>query len=105
MIEVCLFTALFGLAMHALGGLVSDNGDVDAPGQPGVRDYMLRYMAEVFVGGSLGATVGHICGGRGELGVRVFAALGGEHGDHGFDRDFVFNVARPRAAVAFSKAE
>lgn len=60
MIEVCLFTALFGLAMHALGGLAIDNGDVDAPGQPGVRDYMLRYMAEVFVGGSLGATLGHV---------------------------------------------
>lgn len=60
MVEVCLFTALLGLAMHALPGLKVDAGDVDAPGHPGVRDYMLRYMAEVFVGGSLGATVGHI---------------------------------------------
>src|SRR6266699_1012140 len=59
MIEVCLFTALLGLAMHALGGLQIVKGDVDAPGKPGVRDYMLRYMAEVFVGNSLGATVGH----------------------------------------------
>ena len=48
--------------MHALGGLVMNNGDVDAPGHPGVRDYMLRYMAEVFVGGSLGATAGLIMG-------------------------------------------
>jgi amino acid transporter/nucleotide-binding universal stress UspA family protein len=62
MVEVCLFTALLGLAMHALGGLQIDKGDVDAPGHPGVRDYMLRYMGEVFVGGSLGVTMGHIAG-------------------------------------------
>lgn len=62
MIEVCLFTALLGLAMHALGGLQIDQGDVDAPGHPGVRDYMLRYMGEVFVGGSLGVTMGHVAG-------------------------------------------
>ncbi|MGH7968349.1 MAG: universal stress protein, partial [Limisphaerales bacterium] len=30
------------------------------PGHPGVRDYMLRYMAQVFVGHSLGATMGHV---------------------------------------------
>ena len=60
MLEVCVFTALLGLAMHALPGLTLDAGDVDAPGHPGVRDYMLRYMAETFVGHSLGATMGHI---------------------------------------------
>lgn len=60
MIEVCLLTALLGLAMHALPGLVINKDDVDAPGHPGVRDYMLRYMAEVFVGGALGPTVGMI---------------------------------------------
>jgi amino acid transporter/nucleotide-binding universal stress UspA family protein len=60
MIEVCLFTALLGLAMHALPGLVVDKDDVDAPGNPGVRDYMLRYMAQVFVGHSLGPAVGHV---------------------------------------------
>ncbi len=62
MIEVCLFTALLGLAMNALGGLVINKDDVDAPGHPGVRDYMLRYMAQVFVGGSLGGTAGNIAG-------------------------------------------
>jgi nucleotide-binding universal stress UspA family protein len=62
MIEVCVFTALLGLAMHALSGLQAGNGEVNAPSHPGVRDYMLRYMAEVFVGNSLGATVGHIAG-------------------------------------------
>jgi len=60
MIEVCIFTALLGLAMHALGGLRIVNGDVNAPGAEGVRDYMLRYMGEVFVGGALGPALGHI---------------------------------------------
>jgi amino acid transporter len=62
MAEVCLFTALLGLGMHALNGLQINNGDVDAPGSPGVRDYMLRYMAEVFVGGPLGALAGQLAG-------------------------------------------
>src|SRR5439155_10382241 len=44
MVEVCIFTASLGLAMHALGGLQIANGDVNAPGAPGVRVYMLRYM-------------------------------------------------------------
>src|SRR5213076_1258909 len=59
---VCLFTALLGLAMHALGGLQIDNGEVNAPGAHGVRDYMLRYMGEIFVGGALGPTLGHVFG-------------------------------------------
>ncbi|MGO8701307.1 MAG: universal stress protein [Limisphaerales bacterium] len=67
MFEVCIFTALLGLAMNALGGLTINatdinNPDVDAPGHPGVRDYMLRYMAQMFVGGSWGAAAGHIAG-------------------------------------------
>src|SRR6185312_11049933 len=33
--------------------------DVNAPGHAGVRDYMLAYMAEVFVGHSFGATAAH----------------------------------------------
>src|SRR5207237_10384261 len=60
MVEVCLFTALLGLAMHALSGLQIVNGDVNAPGAEGVRDYMLRYMGEIFVGGTFGAGLGHI---------------------------------------------
>jgi Amino acid permease/Universal stress protein family len=36
------------------------NGDVDAPGNPGVRDYMLRYMADIFVGGAFGTIAGQI---------------------------------------------
>ena len=58
MIEVCVFTALLGLAMHALSGLQIVNGDVNAPGAEGVRDYMLRYMGQTFVGGWLGHIFG-----------------------------------------------
>src|SRR6266704_4169900 len=60
MIEVCIFTALFGLAAHALNGLQIVNGDVNAPGAEGVRDYMLRYMGQIFVGGAMGPRLGHI---------------------------------------------
>jgi amino acid transporter/nucleotide-binding universal stress UspA family protein len=62
MIEVCVFTALLGLAMHALNGLQIVNGDVNAPGAQGVRDYMLRYMGQVFVGGTLHPALGHAFG-------------------------------------------
>jgi len=62
MLEVCIFTALLGLAMHALSGLQIVNGDVNAPGAQGVRDYMLRYMAEVFFGGAFGLALGHAFG-------------------------------------------
>jgi amino acid transporter len=60
MIEVCIFTALLGLAMHALSGLQVVSGDVNAPGAEGVRDYMLRYMGGIFVSGTFGAPLGHI---------------------------------------------
>jgi amino acid transporter/nucleotide-binding universal stress UspA family protein len=65
MLEVCIFTALLSLGMDALSGLSINatnvlNPDVDAPDHPGVRDYMLRYMGEMFVGGAFGPTAGHI---------------------------------------------
>ena len=58
-LEVCFLTAFLGLGMHALGGLHTVPGDstgldVDAPGSHGVRDYMLKYMGQVFVGGVFG---------------------------------------------------
>jgi amino acid transporter len=62
MLEVCVFTALLGLAMHALNGMHVINGNVDAPGAHGVRDYMLRYMGKVFVGGAIGPIAGNIFG-------------------------------------------
>ena len=60
MLEVCLFTALFGLAMAALPGMVASHGEVNAPGAEGVRDYMLRYMAQIFAGNLFGPFLGHI---------------------------------------------
>src|SRR5438128_7610561 len=62
MVDVCIFTALLGLAMHALNGLQIVNGDVNAPGAEGVRDYMLRYMGQIFVGGALGPVLGQAFG-------------------------------------------
>lgn len=62
MIEVCFFTTLFGLAMNALPGLQIDNGDVNAPGFPGVRDAMLRYMGQEFAGHLFGEHAGYIFG-------------------------------------------
>ncbi len=65
MIEVCGLTALLGLGMHALNiwqVASADGGDVNGPGAEGVRDYMLRYMAQVFVGGSFGHVAGNIAG-------------------------------------------
>ncbi len=66
MLEVCIFTALLGLGMHALEGLKIHGDDVDAPGSPGVRDYMLRYMGDVFtsqlLGPGIGPKAGHIVG-------------------------------------------
>ena len=66
-LEVCFLTAFLGLGMHALGGLHTVPGDssgieVGAPGAPppGVRDYMLRYMGQIFVGGVFGPHVGEI---------------------------------------------
>jgi amino acid transporter/nucleotide-binding universal stress UspA family protein len=62
MIEVCLLTALLALGMEALNGLTINNGNVDAPGHSGVRDYMLRFMAENFVGGALSPAAGKFAG-------------------------------------------
>jgi hypothetical protein len=63
MFEVCIFTALLSLAIHALPNMTIDatdpnNPDVNAPGANGVRDYMLRYLGQAFVGGALGHTAG-----------------------------------------------
>jgi amino acid transporter/nucleotide-binding universal stress UspA family protein len=68
MFEVCIFTALLSLAVHALPNLTINattdpaNPDVDAPGHPGVRDYMLRYVGQVFVGQAIGPSAGVVAG-------------------------------------------
>ena len=86
MFEVCIFTALLSLAMHALPSLTINatdpaNPDVDAPGHPGVRDYMLRYMGQVFVGQALGPAVGAVAGILVSPSVWILAALGCQHSD------------------------
>ena len=58
--EVCVMTTVLGFAMAALPGLEMHNGEVDAPGAPGVRDYLLRHMGRVFVGDALGLHAGQI---------------------------------------------
>ena len=69
MFEVCIFTALLSLAMHALPHLTivpslvpGDDPNVNAPDAPGVRDYILKYMAQVFVGGVNHPVIGHWAG-------------------------------------------
>jgi len=67
MFEVCIFTALLSLATHALPNLTIDakdpaNPDVNAPGNPGVRDYILRYLGQVFVGQAINPAFGHVAG-------------------------------------------
>ena len=60
--EVCVMTFLLGLAMAALPGMIAAHGDVNAPGAEGVRDYMLRYMGQIFVGNIFGPLAGQIMG-------------------------------------------
>ena len=62
MLEVCILTALLGLGMQALNGLHVHGDEVNAPGASGVRDYMLKYMGQVFVGGAWGSAAGAIAG-------------------------------------------
>jgi len=68
LIEVCFFTALFALAMHALQGLGYEGGHVvarNAAGEVTHRELeasMLRYMAEVFAGNWLAWVVGAVFG-------------------------------------------
>jgi hypothetical protein len=42
--------------------MVAAHGEVNAPGAEGVRDYMLRYMGQVFVGNIFGPLMGQIMG-------------------------------------------
>jgi amino acid transporter/nucleotide-binding universal stress UspA family protein len=73
MAEVVFFTAFLGLAMEALHLKIVFHDALDptidlhhpgvnAPGSPGVRDYMLRYMGQVFVSHVFGASAGHVMG-------------------------------------------
>lgn len=60
--EVVFFTSLFGLAMLALPNIQLSDHVISAPGYPNVRDFMLRYMAEVYVGLASTPLMGQIAG-------------------------------------------
>jgi len=63
MIEVCFFTAFFGLMMNAIPGLQLIEGNINAPDMPEIRDYMLKYMGNFFVSNLFGGVIfGHLFG-------------------------------------------
>jgi amino acid transporter/nucleotide-binding universal stress UspA family protein len=62
MIEVCFFTVFLGLVMHALPGLYVIDGQVHAPNQTDIRDFMLRYMGEYFATQHWGPDIGFLFG-------------------------------------------
>lgn len=62
MFEVCFFTVFFSFMINALPGLEIVNGEVNAPGEPGVRDYMLKYMGQFFVSEQFGQVWGQMFG-------------------------------------------
>ncbi len=57
-LEVAIYTSLFAFAAAAIGNFEIKGDMVSAPGYPNVRDSMLRYLAQVFVGDALGQSVG-----------------------------------------------
>jgi amino acid transporter/nucleotide-binding universal stress UspA family protein len=86
--EVCFFTAFLGLGMLALPVLHTVPGDssglqVNAPGAEGVRDYMLKYMGQIFVGQALGPWWGAAFGTivAGVFGLLLLSAVNTAIGD------------------------
>lgn len=57
MVEVCFFTAFFGLMINALPNLQLVDGNINAPDTPEIRDYMLKYMGNFFVSDLSGSSV------------------------------------------------
>ena len=87
-LEVCFFTALLGLGMHALPHLHTVPGDssgldVDGPDAHGVRDYMLKYMGQIFVGHAFGPWWGAAFGTvvAGVFGLLLLSAVNTAIGD------------------------
>ncbi len=63
MIEVCIFTGLFGLAMHAIPQMEVVDGRIIASDGSSIRDAMLRYMGDYFVTHHWGTeAMGHTAG-------------------------------------------
>lgn len=75
--EVAIFTTFFALITSAISHLEIANGQVNAPENPGVRDYMLRYLANYFVGNALGTHIGTIFAWilSGAIGILLLSAV------------------------------
>ena len=56
--EVAFFTTFFSLALSSIGGLTVVDGDVFTPKNVDIRDFVLRYLANTFVGEALGPNIG-----------------------------------------------
>jgi amino acid transporter len=57
--EVALYTTFFSFIAAAIHNFEFINGAVNAPGNPNVQDYMLKYLGEYFIGSMLGPQIGH----------------------------------------------
>lgn len=77
MVEVIVLTSLFGFAAAAIPNFELSGGTVNAPDNPNVRDYMLRYLGEVFAGNFFGAQAGVVFGWviSGVVGVLLLTAV------------------------------
>lgn len=60
MIEVAVFTCLFGFVVASFPNFELVGDTVNAPGNPDVRDYMLKFMANNFIGSFFGPQIGSI---------------------------------------------
>lgn len=58
--EVAIYTTFFAFIASAIGNFQISGGEVSAPGESNVRDSMLRYLSQIFVGGALGSNIGNI---------------------------------------------
>jgi amino acid transporter len=97
--EVAILTALFGLAVNAIPGLEFSNHTVNAPGEPDVRDYMLRYMGLVFGTNLFGASVGKT------VSIVVSTVISRQYGPGGSGITAVCRSHRQGTARFLQKAE
>ncbi len=58
--EVSILTAFFAFVTAAISHFQIEGGTVNAPGNPNVRDYMLKYLAEVFGSDLFGPAFGRV---------------------------------------------
>lgn len=60
--EVAILTTFFAFIASAISNYEISGGEVNAPGYPNVRDSLLRYLAQVFVGQYFGVYAGQVFG-------------------------------------------